>query len=482
MKKYATFKMLCSVVLAVLAWVAPSCSDKDFDDQSSDTNTTTATINTWILENMQGYYLWNDYLPTRTDKNLAPDAYFASLLYRAEDRFSWIQDNFVELMESLSGVNLEAGYEFQLYRRSDTSKNLLGMMRYVKPNSPAALAGLKRGDIFTQVNGTQLDTLNYINLLDQISEPHTLYVGDIQTPNFRTVQLSVVRYEENPILLDTVLTLGGKQIGYLVYNMFAADNGDGSISYERELNNVFGQFKAAGINELVLDLRYNGGGLISTAIALASMISGKPSSELFGLMQYNKPYGDYLNEKYPGYTKDYFADYLNRYNASSTAILERVPINKLEGLQQLYVIATGHTASASELLINGLRPYMPVHIIGSTTYGKNVGSVTIYEADPVKQKTNKWGMQPIVLKAANSLGFSDYGNGFTPTVEVKHEDETIPFADLNELMLRAALQHIGVLATSRSVRHEQQPMQPLWSSDMRHPERKNMYIIPQKIE
>jgi C-terminal processing protease CtpA/Prc len=319
-----------------------------------------------------------------------------------------------------------------------------------------------------------------------MSQPHTLYVGDIRTEIFRTVSLSVVKYEENPILLDTVLALGDKKIGYLVYNMFAADNGDGSISYEKELNNVFGQFKTAGINELILDLRYNGGGLISTAVALASMISGKTSSELFSVMQFNKPYGDYLDTNYPAYTKDYFMDYLVRYNASGTAIVERTAINKLAGLTQLYVIATGNTASASELVINGLRPYMDVHIIGSTTYGKNVGSVTIYESDPVKQKTNTWGMQPIVLKIANSVGFSDYGRGFTPTVVVKNEDETIPFADLNELMLRAALQHMQIpsslLATSRSVRHEQQLTQPLWSSDMRNLARKNMYIIPKKVE
>ncbi|GHT75620.1 hypothetical protein AGMMS50262_11450 [Bacteroidia bacterium] len=190
---------LALIVLGSLT-IFSSCEEQESISEKIRRN---QNVNDWILENMEMWYLWNDKLPVKTNKNLEPEKYFESLLYKEGDRFSWIQENFTELLESLSGVQLEAGYDFSLGLLDDNS--LVGLINYVKPNSPASQAGLKRGDFFLTINGVQLPKNNdetLRNLLNALSANHTL--GIITQNTIREVSLSVVKYEENPILLDTV--------------------------------------------------------------------------------------------------------------------------------------------------------------------------------------------------------------------------------------------------------------------------------------
>ena len=105
-----------------------------------------------------------------TDKNLNPDDFFQSLL-TDDDRFSWIQENYQELLNSLKGISKEAGFEFVLYQE-DGSNNVLAQILYIKPGSPADNAGLKRGDAITHVNGQQLNTTNYKTVLKGITIIH----------------------------------------------------------------------------------------------------------------------------------------------------------------------------------------------------------------------------------------------------------------------------------------------------------------------
>ena len=144
----------------------------------------------------------------------------------------------------------------------------------------------------------------------------------------------------------------------------------------------------------------------------------------------------------------------------------------------MYALVTNSTASASELLINGLKPYMYVTLIGDTTYGKNVGMWFIYETDPVKQKDNRWGMLPIVFKTFNSANRSDYSNGFTPDIAASEYDLLPllpPLGDTNEPLLTAALVNMGVKDAS-VIRREMKVFdsRPLMSSIDRAPVRKNM--------
>ena len=470
-------KILYLLALFSLLVINFSC-EKD-DPVPDSTEVANEKVNSWILENMQLYYLWNTKIPSRTDKSLNPKNYFNSLLYKAEDRFSWIQDNFTDLLNSLSGIEMEGGYNYVLARISDTPSDVIGIINYIKPNSPASRTDLKRGDLFRTINGTKLTVNNYRDLLNALSSPHTLGIVDSKLNPIKEVRLSVVEYAENPVLLDTVYSIAGKKIGYLVYNFFAEDSGDNTNVYIKELNTIFGQFKTTGIDELILDLRYNGGGSLTTCAELASMISNQNKSQIFGIMQYNAGVDQALKKrKGADYNKSYFADNLEKHDSKGN-VTESVPVNKLTNLNRLFVITSERTASASEILINGLKAYMEVVLIGDVTCGKNVGSITIYEDDTEKQKTNKWGMQPIIVKLANAKNFSDFGNGFTPDVEISEYEHLpfLPFGDTNEPMLRAALIKMGVVNTPASLRADRKDtFVPVYSSIDRTPVRRNTYI------
>jgi C-terminal processing protease CtpA/Prc len=249
-------------------------------------------------------------------------------------------------------------------------------------------------------------------------------------------------FAENPIYLDTIYTVANNKIGYLVYNFFARDNGDKSNNYDKELISKLSNFKSKGVNEMVLDLRYNSGGAVSSAIALASaLVKNRSTKNVLTTSQYNSIlHNALIKEEGANYNKDYFID---KIIGTTVAIPEM-------NLPRLYVLTSGWTASASEFIINGLKPYMDVILIGETTYGKNVGSITIYEDDDPK---NKWGMQPIVVKFANSLGFSDFTAGFTPDYEIDEFENLYlySFGDTNDPLLGKALSLItGQTSFTRS--------------------------------
>jgi len=435
-------------------------------------------INDWIFDNMDFWYFWNTQIPRKTDKTQYPGDYFESLLYKAEDRFSWIQEDFTELMKYLSGVTTEAGYEFELFLVAQGSIQVIGFITYIKPGTPAKAAGLKRGDCFSSINGVAITNSNYLDLIGQMSATHTIGKVDANTGQITSVSLSVIEYEENPILLDTIYNIQSKKIGYFVYNLFARDSERYGIAYEKELNDLFGEFQNQDIDELIIDLRYNSGGAVVTAEALASMISNRSTTDILGYEIYNSILDKELTKLYG---KDYnitsFPDYIEQFD-SSGKVTEKIKINKLSNLKQLYLIVTRHTASASELLINCLRPYMDVVLVGDVTYGKNVGSITIYETDEEKQKTNTWGMQPIISKFENAHHFSDYGDGFKPNIEsdeFDYEIEMLELGNIDEVMLSDALNHIlGIKSPQK--KNVQLKMRNVGSSIDRYPARKSMYV------
>ena len=404
------------------------------------TTTTTAenqTINKWILENMREYYYWNDKIPASPDLTLAPSDFFDSILYSYDatarpdgDRFSWIEENADDLSASLSGESTTTGMEFMLYLRSQGSTNVIAQVLYVLPNSPAAAAGFKRGDIISKVNGQTITTSNYVSLL--YSGGTTFSFGLAEVQNSTLVDTDLARsvtatvFQANPVFMDSVYTVGGKTVGYLVYNQFvpAPNNSNGS-EYDDQVDAIFSTFKAKGVNELVLDLRYNPGGYTSSSANLASLIGKNVDrTKVYFREEWNSTLTPYLQQEYG----DEF--FIQRFVTKSQ--------NIGSNLQRVFVLTTDGTASSSELIINGLRPYMTVTTIGTTTYGKNVGSITIVD----DSGNIKWGMQPIVFKSFNSLSQSDYSTGFTPTVEVQEPLNLQPLGDVNEPLLNEALYQI----------------------------------------
>lgn len=453
--------------LLVVALVGSlSACQKTTDDVTPQTSTSTTenqTINDWILSNMQEVYYWNDKIPANPDKTLAPDAFFDSILnkYNATtnpngDRFSWIEESGTELAASLSGQTLTTGMEYELYLRSAGSTAVIAQVLYVLPGSPAARAGIKRGDIISKVNGQSITTTNYVDLFYSGATSYSFGFAGVSNSSLvdtdKTISVTATTFQENPVFLDSVYTVGSKKVGYLVYNQFNPEaNGSDAGEYDAQIDAVFSQFKAQGVNELVLDLRYNPGGYTSSSVNLASLIGKNvSSSKLYFREEWNTSITPLLQKEYgSGF---FITNFINK--------AQNIGAN----LSRVFVLTTDHTASASELIINGLRPYMTVTTIGTTTYGKNVGSITITD----DTGEIKWGMQPIVFKSYNSAGSSDYATGFAPNVTVEEPLSLLPLGDTKEALLSTALSQItGTSANGRQAAGTGNPLTSLGSSIQR---------------
>lgn len=398
--------------------------------------------NNWILENMQMYYFWNKLIPASLDKSKAPEDFFKSLLYTYNaarpdgDRFSFMAEDGAKLTASLSGEQKTSGAEYTFYLASQGSNDVIAQVIYVLPGSPAELAGLKRGHIIFQVNGQTLNRDNYYSLL--FGQPsQSLALGSWKDKKLvkgnELIQVTTAVLQENPVFLDSVYTVGPKKIGYLVYNQFIPGPGEAKIAtYDQQIDQIFSAFKAKGINELVLDLRYNPGGYVSSATNLASLIGkGIDENKVFYKQEWNSLLAPELEKEYG---KDFGVEKFTTKTQNIGSQISRV-----------YVLTSGRTASASELIINGLKPYMDVVVVGSTTVGKNVGSITLTD----DTKKLKLALQPIVFKSYNSLGQSDYTAGFAPNVEVEETIDLKALGDMEEIMLNTAVNDITGVPTAR---------------------------------
>ncbi|WP_428657502.1 S41 family peptidase [Runella sp.] len=417
--------------------------------KQGDVSSGDALVNDFLSVNMDYWYYWRDKIPAGAldNKTLAPETYFNSLLYTFDatarpdgDRFSRFLSNAQETESSLSGESKTTGARMALYNSNNT---IAGFVMYVFPGSPAAKAGIKRGDIFAKVTvDGQLATVDNYTALFAEGTNYIYTVGRYENKAFvsadQTKTVVAQALQEDPMLLDTVYTKGTKKIGYLVYNRFySKPNNSDQPLYDQKMATIFGKYKAAGINEFILDLRYNGGGYTSTARTLGSFIAkGVTDKTVFSRDEYN-------SKATPDLEKNQGKEFNLNYFQPKT---ENIGAN----LQRVYVLVSSRTASASELVINGLKPFMDVFLIGDVTVGKNVGSILI------KDSKNRFaqGMMPIVIKVFNSAGQSDYTAGFKPNVQIK-EDLSVPFyafGDLREpLLSEAYFQITGNRSARRAV-------------------------------
>lgn len=443
-------------------------------------------VNKFVYNGLKDYYLWVDQIPNLVATKYSnkdtlnnflnsytdPNKLFTALLYKYKtvDKWSFIVDDSKIIDNWIQGISETMGFDFML-GRIGTSDNVFGFVRYVYKGSPAEKAGMKRGNLFMQVDDQQLTVTNYQTLLfTKIT--YKLAFASVSNNtislNSKSATMTAIQMQENPIQLDTVLNVSNFKIGYLVYNGFNAN-------FDIQLNDVFKKFKDAGIDKLVLDLRYNGGGSVQTAKYLASMIYGTSTSKIFTKSQYNTGLQAYF------VSTDGAASLIENFTdkIAKTTTTPETPINTLN-MTKLYVITSNNTASASELLINGLKPYIPIVNVGDSTAGKYVGSFTIkdWDANGTVNPNHKWAMQPIVVKIANSLGVSDYILGLFPDFR-KEEDiaNLMPFGDQNETLLKVVLNDIkGLPQSSVALKSDQLGMKKVFDSQDRRPFSKQMYI------
>ena len=424
----------------LLLFFTISCKDKDDNISSRHYD---FEIEDFIWKGLNTYYYWQNSISDLADNRFDSQKSYASFLSRfnanhdllfesllsENDRFSWIMSDYTALENQLRRVYTTSGMMIGLARIGE-SNDLFAYVRYVLPDSDAAAKNIERGDLFLSINNEQLTMDNYRDLLSSDVELFSIQLAQISdqtvTPTGISVDLVKAEIQENPIKIHKLIELNNTKIGYLMYNGFVAD-------FDNELENTLAQFQTQGVNQLIVDLRYNRGGRTSSSIKLASMITGQFSGEVFAQTQHN--------DKLSSYNEEYLFE--------TTAVQLK--------MDRLYVISSTETASASELLINGLSPYIDVILIGDNTTGKNVGSYSIYDWIDNEGNVNPrhtWAMQPITLKIANSEGFADFESGLQADHILQEDIANLgTLGEIDEPLLEKTLEVMGMLPTKSEKNH-----------------------------
>lgn len=373
----------------------------------------------WIEKTMtQNYYWYEDIKKPAKGFNYftEPVDFFKSLL-SSKDKFSYIESFRVEEeTRSISQVEYSYGFDFEAYKNPESENSgLLIRILYTVENSPAQEAGLSRGDWILAIEDEEITQENVRLLYGDRATQLTIGVYDETAEGIvadRTVEIGNARpVLDYPIHYSSVLATEKGNVGYMVYTHFDS-------RYNQDLLEWSNLMKAANPTELILDLRYNPGGTVSTAQILSTILAPTTAlGKLMGFMEFNDRFDPRDEELY--FTEELL-------NGGSNLNLKR-----------LYVLTTQWTASASELLMYCLSPYMEVIVIGETTVGKNVGSIT-YSNDE-----EQLVMHPIVCKIYNSEGLSDYSNGIRPQYTLSESSNfsrsSLPLGNPDELLLYAAL-------------------------------------------
>ena len=437
-------------------------------------------VNNFIWKGLNSYYLWqnnvtdladNRFLNTNSYESFLnsysnPALFFENLLYQRNtiDKWSWIVEDYVALENSFQGISTHNGMEFGLVYEKGSASNIFGYVRYVLPNSDASNKNITRGMIFNGVNRVKLTSNNYKNLLFSNNE-YTIDLADYNNGNPVTngTSISLVKSSltENPILINKTFNVGNKKIGYLMYNSFTAN-------FDSELNAAFLALKNNGITDLIVDFRYNGGGSVASAVYLSSMITGQFNGELFAKQSWNSK----IKFSNPQLLEDNFTDQIIKNN-------QQEPINSLN-LDKVHIITTNSTASASELVINGLKPYIDVVTIGTKTHGKYVGSITLYDSPNLydKKEINNnhfWAIQPIVFEIKNKLNTNDI-DGFESDIQLAEEYENLGvLGELSDPLLNRTIKYITTGTKGKlNLKHEN--LTEFYNSKLALPTSNNMYI------
>jgi C-terminal peptidase prc len=375
-------------------------------------NCSTPSQNSWVRDQLTYFYYWYQHLPS----NVNPASFDSPEAYLDAVRFRPIDNTYSYITSAAANDAFYSDSQFIGFGFGQQTTTLEIRVLQVYEDSPAIEAGLSRGDRITHVNGlTVAAMVTNGTIASAFGATEIGVASDITFVKASGEERSarmVKRLVTIPtVSLTQVVEVDGRRVGYLFFRNFVRPS-------TAALDEAFASLKAAGATDLVLDLRYNGGGLVDVAVHLASLIGGTRTA---GQVMLNYVHNDRVG---PIYNK-------------TTRFLD-APEQALN-LQRLIVIATRSSASASELIINSLRPYMPVTVIGDTTYGKPVGQYGFNFCEKV--------LVPVAFSLKNVNHEGDFFDGIAVDCAAS-DDITHPLGDPAEASYAEALTFIRTGACS----------------------------------
>ncbi len=375
-------------------------------------------------------YLWNTQLPASFDARgyADPEKVMESIRpFSLEPGFAQPVDRFSFAVKKTEWDNMSAG--FSNLHTAFAGTGDIGItvffraagdlrVRLVEPASPAGMAGIQRGWRILSINGNNnITTSNADFIVEKIYNSSTVTIS-FQKPDGSSVSVDLAQavYATRPVYLDTIYQVNNKKIGYLVFNSFLGN----TTQLNNELQRVFGRFGSQQVDDVIIDLRYNGGGFVSVQERMANyLVNSSANGSIMMKQEYNAA------------------------NASSNVTTRFNKMGSLN-LNRVYFIVGRATASASELLINNLKPYMEVNLVGGTTNGKPVGFFPI----PV----GEWYILPVSFRTTNRHGAGNYFNGLQVN-NVVADGLDKDWGDLQESSLASAIRNI----TTGLYRSQSQP-------------------------
>lgn len=443
-------KFLIPLSAALLTLVV-ACQRNNDGHEPDDTKTTitTATKNAsrFAVAAMQSYYLWEAELPTVDINAEADPIAMVERIRYTDDKWTTLTDDMDGMENSFSGVETSFGYSLALYYASQDKSTIIAAVQFVYDSTPAAAADLKRGDIIYSLGGKPITKENYTDLfyaaqIDiQTGRMVTDKDGSKLERDTRTIHMVATKSQHEAVNVVSIIGLNGIQVGYLHYTDFL-------LTSHAKLNETLSLFKERGIDELVLDLRYNGGGYSVTGQFLASALV--PQNVLDSKSVYLKEvWNDYFTRYFSSQgtpTDTHFTTSVSYSDSNNKQVTDHLSANL--NLSRLFVLTGSGTASASEAVMVGLAPYMNIIRIGEKTHGKFCGGILVEPSDIYRKPASSldnWGIYVMIYRFADCFGVSSCVGGFEPQYEVEDDcvENNAALGNPNEPMLNKALQLIS---------------------------------------
>lgn len=380
-----------------------------------------------IFTSMKEWYFWNQELPATVDfsQSSSNDEFLDQIRFKPLDRFSYLTTT-EAFNNSFVGRNAGHGFGFAF----DASEKLF--LTFVFNESPAGIDGWKRGWEITQINEKSIDWYKTSNggydFKLGTSDPGISNTFTFKLPDgSSTTRINVkAEYQSNSVLHQNIFEVEGKKVGYWAYQSFKATAGL-TPTRSNEVQNSMEYFQSNGIQELIIDLRYNGGGSVAVAEQICNYLI--PASNTNKVMYTNK---------------------LNSLKTSQNSSKNFSKIGNLD-LSRIIFITSRGSASASELIINSLNPYMNLVLIGDRTFGKPVGSFPLSRFNRTLVDNNI-ELVPITFATANADGKAEFFDGFPADFSVGDSPQ-FEWGDKRDLRLAAALEYLETGSVKARIRH-----------------------------